>query len=1558
MQADPDTTAARPSLTCALVGADSLLIECGETLLAGGHRVEVVAASSPRVATWAASHGIPVVDATGPASEWAGELAGHEFQWLFAITHLAILPDEVLAVPTAGAVNFHDGPLPRYAGLNTPAWALLRGEATYGITWHLITAGVDEGDVVARRDFDIAPGETSLSLNTRNFEGALESFGELVDQLAAGTHRPEPQDPDAERHTFSRHDRPEAMAVIDWRRPATEVDRLVRALTFGPYPNPLAAPKVLLGDGRVVAVGRSEVLDDAGTPGEVLSADDGTIVVAAADGAVALSDLTSLTGRPVDGLGVAEGDRLPVPDDAARAALTEAGSAAARHERAHLAALHELEPVEVPWARAAGADHRPAHRTRPLAVPAGLDDGAVVAGAALLLGRLARKPHFHLGLVAPAAPDAVAPLLAPATPVALSIDGPTVADVVDAVTDRLGAAERRGPALADLVGRHPDLAADPRLAAGGLVPVAVRLGSTGDPTPGVVLELRRDEAGWSLVHDGALLDDADAARFASSLEAVLAVVGGDPGAAVEAVDLVDAATRSRLLDEWNDTARDVPSTTIHEQIAAQADATPDAPALVFEGSTLTYRELDERASRLAHHLRSLGVGRGDLVGVHVPRSLELVVAVVATHRAGAAYVPLDPTYPRDRVAHMITDSGCRVIVTDGPVAPPAEAPAVVDLTADAAAIAGRPATRPEADAGPDDLAYCIYTSGSTGLPKGVLVEHRNVVNFFAAMDDVVPHDPPGTWLAVTSLSFDISVLELLYTLTRGFEVVVYLDRARTGDEADGFAEAHAGRPMDFSLFYFSGDASGAPGRDRYRLLLDGARFADSHGFAAVWTPERHFHDFGGLYPNPAVTGAAVAAITENVAIRAGSVVVPLQHPIRVAEAWSVVDNLSDGRVGISVASGWQPDDFVLRPETYATAKQTMFDEAEEIRRLWRGEAVGYPRPDGTEIEVSILPRPVQAELPLWVTSAGNVDTYVAAGRIGANVLTHLLGQSVEQLAPKIEAYRTARAEAGHDPDTGIVSLMLHTFVGDDEDEVRELARQPLKDYLGTSFSLLKEYAWAFPAFSRPEGATDGGLADEDFKNLSDEDLDAVLDFAFNRYYETSGLFGTPERCRRTIDGLKAIGVDEVACLVDFGIDTDTVLASLPVLDEIRRAANRGEDAAVPAVEVDHSFAAQVERHGVTHLQFTPSMARMLSQHDESRAALATIDHLYVGGEAFPVALADDLRALAPGATITNMYGPTETTIWSTTHRLTPDDADIPIGTPIANTSVYVLDDHRRLLPPGVAGDLWIGGDGVVRGYHDRPELTAERFVPDPFRGGGRRMYTTGDLVRWREAPDGGGVLEYIGRADHQVKIRGYRIELGEIETRMGSLDGVLECVAVVREDTPGDQQLVGYVSPRPGHELTPDAVKDHLRVTLPDVMIPGHVAVLPALPHTPNGKIDRNALPSLAEVLGARGRGAAPAPAGSDLERSVLKVWSETLGLDDIGVDDNFFDIGGHSLLVVRLHRRLREVLDVTCPLTDLYRYPTVRSFAESLESGPSTEVVQRGRDRAARRRTRRRGAR
>jgi natural product biosynthesis luciferase-like monooxygenase protein len=196
--------------------------------------------------------------------------------------------------------------------------------------------------------------------------------------------------------------------------------------------------------------------------------------------------------------------------------------------------------------------------------------------------------------------------------------------------------------------------------------------------------------------------------------------------------------------------------------------------------------------------------------------------------------------------------------------------------------------------------------------------------------------------------------------------------------------------MEFSLYYWGND-DGA-GRGKYELLLEGAKFADANGFCAVWTPERHFHAFGGPYPNPSVTGAAVAAVTRNIAVRAGSCVAPLHHPARIAEEWAVIDNLTGGRAGLAIASGWQPDDFVLRPEnTPPHNKPAMFQTIEQLRKLWAGEAVAFPTASGEMFEVVTQPRPVSKKLPVWVTTAGNPETWREAGRIGANVLTHLLG---------------------------------------------------------------------------------------------------------------------------------------------------------------------------------------------------------------------------------------------------------------------------------------------------------------------------------------------------------------------------------------------------------------------------------------------------------------------------------------------------------------------------------------------------------------------------------------
>ncbi|MFD4799377.1 MupA/Atu3671 family FMN-dependent luciferase-like monooxygenase [Streptomyces anulatus] len=348
--------------------------------------------------------------------------------------------------------------------------------------------------------------------------------------------------------------------------------------------------------------------------------------------------------------------------------------------------------------------------------------------------------------------------------------------------------------------------------------------------------------------------------------------------------------------------------------------------------------------------------------------------------------------------------------------------------------------------------------------------------------------------------------------------------------------------MDFGLFYFANDNEDVS--DRYRLLIEGAKFADTHDFASVWTPERHFHAFGGLYPNPAVTGAAVAAVTERVAVRAGSVVAPLHHPVRVAEEWSVVDNLSKGRVGIAFASGWHAADFLLRPAGYATRRSGLIDTVKSIRSLWRREPASYVDGAGESVEVTVFPPPVQSELPVWLTSAGNPQTFREAGEMGAGVLTHLLGQGVDVLEKRIAEYRQSfRDHHDESEGDGHVALMLHTFIGSDRETVRETVRAPFSKYLASSFDLVIHAAKA---------AGENAVA-LDLNTMTQSDIDFMVGQAFDRYFRTSGMFGTVEDALQVCEKLYEIGVDEIACLIDFGVDTDDVLNSLVHLDELRQA---------------------------------------------------------------------------------------------------------------------------------------------------------------------------------------------------------------------------------------------------------------------------------------------------------------------------------------------------------------------------------------------------------------------
>ena len=842
----------------------------------------------------------------------------------------------------------------------------------------------------------------------------------------------------------------------------------------------------------------------------------------------------------------------------------------------------------------------------------------------------------------------------------------------------------------------------------------------------------------------------------------------------------------KLIATWNSTELDYPhSATVADLFEQQVDRTPDAPALVFRADQLTYRELDERANMVAAHLVGLGVGPDSLVGVFMDRSVEMMVALLGILKAGGAYVPMDPHYPSTRIEMMLEDANCAVVITDPDrrAAVPEGVADVITVTDIGAAPADRPA---RADLDSDHLAYVIFTSGSTGRPKGVQIEQRNVVNFLAAMDVSLGYDDsndPGVWLAVTSISFDISVLELFWSLTRGFKLILQEEESL----AVGGGSDELTRPMDFSLFYFADDAN-TGSSNPYNLLIEGAKFADQHDFTAVWTPERHFHEFGGLYPNPALTSMAIAMVTEQISIRAGSVVLALHNPIRCAEDWAMVDNLSNGRVGLSFAAGWHANDFALAPDNYDNRKQVMMDGIETIRSLWRGESVSAIAGDGRDIEVSVFPKPVQAAPPIWITTGGSPATFEMAGKLGAFMLTNLLVMSEEELADNIARYRAAYTEAGH-PGNGHISVMLHTFVGQDIDEVREVVREPFLHYLRTSTDLVSKMQWELTSFAKPELVADDSPQPE-LSELSAEDVAAIMDHAFERYFHSAGLFGTPDSCRESVARLSNLGVDELACLIDFGVDEKLVLESLVHLDTLRQSSNGDVGEALEISEIateQYGLIDQMERHGVTHFQCTPSHGAAIASTPEGMAALAKVDKLLFGGEALPASLVDRVRPQIRGDLL-NMYGPTETTIWSSVSPIIAAGRPITIGHPIANTQIFIVDRNLQENPIGVAGELLIGGDGVVRGYLDRPELTDEKFVSLP-AANGERVYRTGDLARLLDD----GEIEFGGRLDQQVKIRGYRIELGEVETAIGKSDGVFENVVVSRPDSTGAPQLVAYV---------------------------------------------------------------------------------------------------------------------------------------------------------------------
>ena len=350
--------------------------------------------------------------------------------------------------------------------------------------------------------------------------------------------------------------------------------------------------------------------------------------------------------------------------------------------------------------------------------------------------------------------------------------------------------------------------------------------------------------------------------------------------------------------------------------------------------------------------------------------------------------------------------------------------------------------------------------------------------------------------------------------------------------------------------------------------------------------------------------------------------------------------------------------------------------------------------------------------------------------------------------------------------------------------------------------------------------------------------------------------------------------------------------------------------------------------GATFMQPTPATWRLLLA-----AGWQGSPHLKMisTGEALPKDLANQL--LPKGAALWNLYGPTETTIWSTAYQVKSGDGPICIGRPVANTQLYILDSHLQPVPIGVPGELYIGGDGLARGYLNRPELTSEKFIANPFNPEpGARLYKTGDLARY--LPD--GIIECLGRIDHQVKLRGFRIELEEIQTVLSQHPDIRQAVVIAREDNPGNQRLVAYIVPNWKQVPSASNLRSFLKQQLPEFMVPSAFVMLEELPLTPNGKIDRRALPAPDRITGEE-LAQNFVPASDELELQLTQIWQEVLGVQRIGVKDNFFELGGHSLLAVRLFAQIEKTFSINFPIATLFQAATIEQLADILRQGKSS---------------------
>ncbi|VAW43300.1 hypothetical protein MNBD_CHLOROFLEXI01-1089, partial [hydrothermal vent metagenome] len=572
-----------------------------------------------------------------------------------------------------------DGPLPKFAGLYATSWALMHQETSHGVTWHEMKSGIDKGDILTQRLFDIAPRETAFTLNVKAYEAGIESFTELVAAIESDSLQPRPQNL-AEQTYFGKYDRPPAAATLDWSQSAVKLMAMANALQFGGYANPLALPK-LSANGRLYAVSNAKVGEPTtAVPSTIQAQDEISLTVATAKDEIILSGLQTLDGTAVSPaeLNLQTGDLLPSLDAEAFAALTTLNDTIVRQEGYWLRRLSQMAPVALPYADHSNAAVGQQYETATMPVPTAVqplltnDNSFLTAAFAAYLARLSGTNSFDIGLNPQwLAVDEFAAYFATQIPFRVKLD--STATITDALaglqTDLQTMQQKRKTFNRDLFLRQPDLEPLRSKLDQALLPVLLQSAdSAADFTPMVGSELTMlltlDQTSVTWVYDTAVYQPEIIAAMQTQFATLLNSIANDGSRSLAETAILSQAEIQQLLVDWNDTEMAYDTVVcIHQLIEVQAEKRPHDIAVVYEDQQISYQQLNGRANQMARYLRHLGVGPDTIVGVFMERSIEMVVALLGIHKAGGAYLPLDPTYPKDRIAFMVEDTATPVLLT-------------------------------------------------------------------------------------------------------------------------------------------------------------------------------------------------------------------------------------------------------------------------------------------------------------------------------------------------------------------------------------------------------------------------------------------------------------------------------------------------------------------------------------------------------------------------------------------------------------------------------------------------------------------------------------------------------------------------------------------------------------------------------------------------------------------------------------------------------------------------------------------------------------------------------